>query len=78
MFSGSLAGHPLNKPVIGIASAQSSNGYWLVGSDGGVFAFGTAFQGSTAGTTLPSPIIGMFSTLTGYTLLAAGGMLYPF
>ncbi len=35
-------------------------GYWLVASDGGVFAFGSAgFYGSTGGMTLNRPIVGM-------------------
>ena len=31
---------PLNKPIVGIASAPTGNGYYLVASDGGIFAFG--------------------------------------
>jgi len=34
-------------PIVGIAAAPSGQGYWLVGADGGVFAFGHAsFLGS--------------------------------
>jgi hypothetical protein len=37
-------------------------GYWLVASDGGIFAYGSAlFQGSTGAMTLNQPIVGMTS-----------------
>ena len=31
-----MGGKPLNAPIVGMAAASS--GYWLVASDGGVFA----------------------------------------
>ena len=53
----------LNAPIAGIASTQ---GYWEVGSDGGIFAFGdAAFYGSTGGTHLNAPIVGIASTPDG-------------
>jgi hypothetical protein len=33
---------PPTAPIVGIAATPSGNGYWLVGSDGGVFSFGDA------------------------------------
>ncbi|HEX3728741.1 MAG TPA: hypothetical protein VHV47_02985 [Opitutaceae bacterium] len=34
-------------PVIGIVPSQGAGGYWLLGADGGIFAFGNApFYGS--------------------------------
>ena len=40
-------GH-LNKPIVGMAATPDGKGYWLVASDGGIFAFGdAAFYGST-------------------------------
>jgi hypothetical protein len=37
-----------------------ASGYWLVASDGGIFAFGDAvFHGSTGATRLNQPIVGM-------------------
>ena len=45
-----MGGHHLAKPVIGMASTPDGGGYWLVASDGGVFAFGDAqYYGSTGG-----------------------------
>ena len=49
-FSGSAGGTPLNAPVVGMADTPSSNGYWLVATDGGIFSYGDAqFYGSTGG-----------------------------
>lgn len=41
-FHGSMAGKPLNAPIVGIAATLDGHGYWLVGADGGVFSFGDA------------------------------------
>jgi hypothetical protein len=41
----------LNAPVTGMAATPDGKGYWLVASDGGVFAYGDApFEGSAVGT----------------------------
>jgi hypothetical protein len=38
---------PLNRPIVGLAATADGRGYWMVASDGGVFAFGDAhFYGS--------------------------------
>ncbi len=37
-------------PVIGIVHTADTKGYWLIGQDGGIFAFGDAgFVGSLPG-----------------------------
>ncbi len=42
-----------------MAATPDGSGYWLVASDGGVFAFGDAhFDGSTGGLTLNKPVVG--------------------
>ena len=42
-----------NNPVVGITALPSGGGYWLVASDGGIFAYGDAtFRGSTGGVPL--------------------------
>lgn len=41
-FLGGLHGAKLNKPIVGIAVTPTGKGYWLVGSDGGVFCYGDA------------------------------------
>ena len=55
-FSGSLGNLTLNAPVTGMASTDDGAGYWMVGADGGAFAFGDApFWGPPAdlGNVLP-------------------------
>src|SRR5437763_285483 len=45
---GSLAGQPVQRPIVGMARTPAGNGYWLVATDGGIFSFGdAAFHGST-------------------------------
>jgi ribosomal protein L24E len=56
-------------------------GYWLVGRDGGIFAFGDApFSGSTGNVHLNQPIVGMASNPvgTGYWFVAADGGIFAF
>jgi hypothetical protein len=46
-----------------MAATSDGGGYWLVASDGGIFAFGDAvFRGSTGSIHLNQPIVGMAST----------------
>ena len=37
---GTLRNHQLSHPIVGMSPTQSGKGYWLAGTDGGVFAFG--------------------------------------
>jgi hypothetical protein len=63
------------------ASAPRGPGYWLVGSDGGVFSFGSAqFLGSTGGIHLNQPIVGMAATPSGdgYWMVATDGGIFAF
>ena len=49
-YLGSMGGQQVNGPVVGMAVTPDDGGYWEVGSDGGVFAFGDAgFVGSLPG-----------------------------
>jgi hypothetical protein len=42
------------------AADAAAGGYWLVGSDGGVFAFGDAqFYGSISDVHLAAPVVGI-------------------
>jgi hypothetical protein len=64
-----------------MAATPDGKGYWLVASDGGVFAFGDAtFYGSTGGLVLNQPIVGMHRTPDGrgYWLVASDGGVFAF
>jgi hypothetical protein len=64
-----------------MAATPDGRGYWLVASDGGIFAFGDAyFYGSTGAMTLNQPIVGMRGTPdgNGYWLVARDGGIFTF
>ena len=64
-----------------MAPTPDGRGYWLVASDGGIFAYGdAAFYGSTGNITLNQPIVGMSVDLTGtgYWLVASDGGIFAF
>jgi hypothetical protein len=48
-----MGGTRLDSPVVAAAADSDGDGYWLVGADGGVFAFDAAFHGSTGATSFP-------------------------
>jgi hypothetical protein len=61
--------------------ATTTHGYWLVGSDGGIFTFGSApFYGSTGDLVLQRPVVGMTLTADrrGYWLVASDGGVFTF
>jgi hypothetical protein len=80
-FHGSMSGHYLNAPIVGMASTPDGNGYWLVAGDGGVFCFGdAAFFGSMGGRHLNAPIVGIAHTSDGdgYWLVGSDGGVFAF
>ena len=80
-FYGSEGGHPLNKPIVGMAATPDGKGYWEVASDGGIFSFGDAqFYGSMGGHPLNKPIVGMAATPDGkgYWEVASDGGIFSF
>ncbi len=70
--------------IINSVATSSGNGYYMVGSDGGVFAFGDAqFHGSVPqvlpGVVLDGPVVGIVSTqAAGYWLVASDGGVFAF
>ena len=69
----------LNKPIVGMATTEAGDGYWLVASDGGVFSFGDAqFWGSAVSMRLNSPIVGMVGSYGGYWLVASDGGVFAY
>ena len=80
-YYGSMGGHPLNQPIVGMAAKKDNSGYWMVARDGGIFAFGSAgFFGSMGGQRLNQPIVGMAPTPSGngYWLVASDGGIFAF
>jgi ribosomal protein L24E len=69
----------LDKPIVGIAE-RSAGGYYLVASDGGIFAYQTPFFGSMGGRPLNRPIVGMAATPSGqgYWMVASDGGIFSF
>jgi hypothetical protein len=64
-----------------IASSATGGGYWVVATDGGIFAYGDAgFFGSTGSMHLNRPVVGMAATPTGkgYWLVASDGGIFAF
>lgn len=70
----------LNQPIVAIMSHPSKMAYWLVAADGGIFPFGTAFEGSTGNVHLNKPIVGGAPSPTGngYWLVASDGGVFEF
>jgi hypothetical protein len=78
---GSMLFRPLNAPIIGLASTPTGRGYWQLGADGGIFAFGDAhFYGSTGGLPLRRPVTDIVATRSGhgYWLVASDGGVFTY
>ncbi|HVW32230.1 MAG TPA: hypothetical protein VHL53_06810 [Acidimicrobiia bacterium] len=77
----SPAGAPPARAADPSAGPGRATGYWMVASDGGIFAFGDAgFFGSTGAIALNQPIVGMAATPSGqgYWLVASDGGIFAF
>ena len=71
----------LSSLITGIAPTPDGQGYWLVGTDGGVFSYGDApFEGSLGALRLNGPVVGMAPTTDGkgYWLVALDGGTFAF
>jgi SpoIID/LytB domain protein len=82
-FAAQFAAFGVQSDWFAVTSQPSGGvgGYWLLGNDGGVFAFGSAaFHGSTGGLHLNKPVVGMAPTPDGggYFLVAADGGVFAF
>lgn len=69
------------KKIMGGASTDNNQGYWLVGSDGGVFGIGpdAQFYGSSGGGGTDNPWTGMDTAVnTGYWTVRKDGKVYAF
>ena len=73
--------YDLNAPIVGMAPTLDGGGYWMVGSDGGVYASGDAqFYGSTGSLHLNKPVVGMAATPDGkgYWFVASDGGIFAY
>jgi len=80
VYLGDLSQTTLNAPIVGMAITPDGGGYWMVGADGGVFAYGDAgFYGST-NLVLNQPVVGMAATPDGhgYWFVAADGGVFAY
>jgi hypothetical protein len=80
-FQGSAADRHLNAPILGAAADPSDgDGYWLLGRDGGVFAFAAPFLGSLAGHPLTATPVAIepLPTGGGYWIVLANGTVDAF
>jgi hypothetical protein len=80
-FDGSAGNLVLNEPINGMASTPNGHGYWMVGWDGAIFAYGNArFHGSTGGQSLNAPMVGMAvdRATGGYWLVGSDGGIFAF
>jgi len=81
IIDAALDGVEIGGGAVAIRSTPAGDGYWIVGSDGGVFTFGAAgFFGSLGDVELEAPIVDLEPTPTGagYWLLGADGGVFTF
>ncbi len=82
-FASQFAQYGLQSNWFSVTNESSGGigGYWLVGSDGGVFSFGdAAFHGSAGNLPLVKPVVGMAATPDdgGYWLVASDGGVFSY
>jgi hypothetical protein len=77
-FHGSMGGRRLNAPVQSLVPAGDGGGYWLVASDGGIFAFDAPFRGSMGSQRLNKPVTGMVRFGDGYLMVGEDGGIFNF
>jgi N-acetylmuramoyl-L-alanine amidase len=66
--------------MVASATDSATGGYWLVGSDGGVFSFNAPFYGSAGALPLARPVVGAAATPDGggYWLVASDGGVFSY
>src|SRR5207244_13172001 len=78
VYQGSMGGKAVNAPVQSLVPDPDREGYWLVASDGGVFAFKADFRGSMGDKVLNKPMTGMVPFGNGYLMVAEDGGIFNF
>jgi hypothetical protein len=80
-FRGSMGDRKLNAAVqslVPYGSGATGSGYWLVASDGGIFAFDAPFNGSMGDRRLNRPVTGMVRYGDGYMMVGEDGGIFNF
>ena len=77
-FFGSTGDMKLNSPVQSLVPNPDGGGYWLVASDGGIFAFNGPFYGSMGDRQLNRPVTGMVGFGNGYLMVGEDGGIFAF
>ncbi len=79
-YFGSAASERLAGPIVGVASTHDGKGYWLLGSDGGDFAYGDAGFHGSLGSVPSAGALGLIVDPdgAGYVLVDASGTAYAF
>ena len=77
-FLGSMGDKKLNAPVQSLVPDSDGVGYWLVASDGGIFAFNAPFKGSMGDKKLAKPVTGMVPYGDGYMMVGEDGGIFNF
>jgi SpoIID/LytB domain protein len=82
-FAADFSGYGVQSNWFSIASQPSGGvtGYWVVGSDGGLFSYGAAtYYGSMGGSPLVQPVVAMAATTDqkGYFMVASDGGIFAF
>jgi hypothetical protein len=77
-FYGSMGGRHVNAPVQSLVPDSDGAGYWLVASDGGIFAFDAPFKGSMGASHLNKPVTGMVRFGDGYLMVGEDGGIFDF
>jgi hypothetical protein len=73
-----MGGKKLNAPVQSLVPDSDGVGYWLVASDGGIFAFNAPFKGSMGDRKLSRPVTGMVPFGDGYLMVGEDGGIFNF
>jgi hypothetical protein len=78
VYKGSAGGVHVPAPIRTLVADSDGTGYWLVGTDGSVYAFAATNRGSMRGVPLNRPIAGMVSFGVGYLMVGSDGGIFNF
>ncbi len=79
-YHGSMAGRALTAPIVAAAEDPATGGYWLLGADGGVFAFGAPYEGAATSSARGGRMVAIAATADGrgYWVASQDGAVLAF